>query len=298
VITFVQDLLNGLMTGAVYALFAVGLTLSLGALRVMNLAHGATFTLAAIAGVQLCLSVTLPFPLLVLFGGLVGAAVGVVLELVAFRPLRAGMSERNIEMPSLVSSLAVLFILQTVAQQWTKADVINFPSDVFQSTRVDIGPLSTRSILLIMFVTAFVLVAICWWCLMRTQAGRAVRAVAMDDEAAGMVGIDARMVRLVTTSLSSALAGVAGIFIAAAVGAVSFTMGEPQLLKGFSVVILGGIGSVPGALVGGLLLGVLEGFTTNVFGSEWQQATAFVLLIGFLLIRPQGIFGRPVVDRA
>jgi branched-chain amino acid transport system permease protein len=293
-----QQLFNGLLSGGVYALFAVGLTLSLGALRVMNLAHGVTLALAAIAGVRLGVDVDVPFALLILFGACVGAALGLVLELVAFRPLRAGYAERNIEMPSLVASLAMLFILQTVAQQWTDAEILAFPADVYRSQPVDVGPFSTRSILILMFVVAVLLVVACWWVLNRTQAGRAVRAVALDEEAAGMVGINARRLKLMTMAASSALAGVAGILIAAALGAVEFTMGEPLLLKGFAVVILGGIGSVPGALVGGLILGVTEGASNHVLGSGWQQAAAFVLLIGFLLVRPQGIFGQVSVDRA
>lgn len=296
--SLIQDLFNGLLTGGVYALFAVGITLSLGALRVMNLAHGATFTLVAIAGVQVTHTVHLPFAVLVLFGALVGGVIGLLLELVAFRPLRASSAERNIEMPSLVASLAVMFILQTISQQWTQANVINFPSSVFQSTQVHLGPVTTRSILLIMFIVAIVLMAATWYVLMRTQAGRAVRAVAMDEDAAGMVGIESGTVKVLTMAASGALAGVAGVLIAASLGAVSFTMGDPQLLKGFSVVILGGIGSVPGALIGGLVLGLLEGLTSHVAGSEWQPAASFVLLIVFLVVRPQGFFGRPLVDRA
>ena len=295
---FLQQIVNGLFLGGVYALFAVGLTLSLGVARVMNLAHGVTLSIAAIAGVKLTNEIDLPFPLLLLFGAAVGGLVGVILEIFAFRPLRAGPSEKNIEMPSLVASLGMLFILQTLAQQWTNAEVINFSSDVYQSRQVDLGPFTTRSILIITFVVAIVLMSACWWVLNRTQAGRAVRAVAMDDEAAGMVGINANRVKLATMSVSSALAGVAGILIGVALGSVDFTMGESQLLRGFTVVILGGIGSVPGALVGGLLLGVGEGATVHLWGSSWQAAASFVLLIVFLVARPQGIFGKPIVDRA
>lgn len=295
---FFQQLINGLFLGGVYALFAVGLTLSLGVARVMNLAHGITLSLAAIAGVKLSSAVSIPFPVLVLFGALVGGAIGAVLEFVAFRPLRAGPSSRSTEMPSLVSSLAVLFILQTAAQQWTNAQVLNFPSNVFQSRTVDLGPFTTRSILIVTFVVAVVLVAACWYVLTRTQVGRAVRAVAMDDEAAGMVSINANRVKLATTTVSGALAGIAGILIGLSLGSVDFTTGDSQLLRGFTVVILGGIGSVPGALVGGLVLGIVEGGTVDLAGSSWQPAASFALLILLLLLRPQGIFGKPVVDRA
>ena len=293
-----QQILNGVLLGGVYALFAVGLTLSLGVARVMNLAHGVTLSLAAIAGVKITTDVDLPLPVLLLFGAAIGAVVGVVLEMLAFRPLRAGPSERNIEMPSLVSSLAVFFVLQTIALEWTNADVITFPGTVFQSEQVTVAGLNTRSILIVTFVVAVVLVTACWWVLNRTQSGRAVRAVAMDDEAAGMVGINANRVKLATMTVSSALAGVAGILIGLSLGAVDFNMGESQLLRGFTVVILGGIGSVPGALVGGLLLGVGEGVTVYFWGSSWQAAASFALLIVFLVARPQGIFGKPVVDRA
>jgi branched-chain amino acid transport system permease protein len=295
---FFQQVLNGLLLGGVYALFAVGLTLSLGVARVMNLAHGVTLSLAAIAGVKLSSEVDIGFPLLLVFGAIVGGAVGALLELFAFRPLRAGLSERNIEMPSLVASLAVVFILQTIAQHWTNAEVISYPSSVFQSHQVDLGPLTARSILLVTFVIAVVLVTAVWAVLTRTQAGRAVRAVAMDEEAAGMVAINARQVKLVTMVASGALAGIAGILIGLSLGAVDFNMGESQILRGFTVVILGGIGSVPGALFGGLLLGVTEGVTVDVAGSSWQAAASFVLLFAFLVARPQGIFGKPLIDRA
>jgi branched-chain amino acid transport system permease protein len=295
---FFQQVLNGLLLGGVYALFAVGLTLSLGVARVMNLAHGVTLSLAAIAGVKLSSAVDIGFPLLLVFGAIVGGVVGVLLELLAFRPLRAGLSERNIEMPSLVASLAVVFILQTIAQHWTNAEVISYPSSVFQSHQVDLGPLTARSILLITFVIAVVLVTAVWAVLTRTQAGRAVRAVAMDEEAAGMVAINARQVKLLTMVASGALAGIAGILIGLSLGAVDFNMGESQILRGFTVVILGGIGSVPGALFGGLLLGVTEGVTVDLAGSSWQAAASFVLLFAFLVARPQGIFGKPLIDRA
>lgn len=293
-----QQLLNGLMLGGVYALFAVGLTLSLGVLRVLNNAHGVTLALAAIAAVKLSSDVSVPFPLLVIFGGIVGAGVGVVLEFIAFRPLRKGFSERNTEMMSLVSSLGMLFVLQAVAQNWTHAQPVSFSEEVFHSTRIGIGSLSVASIQLVMFVTAVVLVIACWWVLSRTQGGRAARGVAMDDVAAGMIGINANLVKLVTMCASGALAGIAGVLIGVSLGTVDYTMGESQLLKGFAVVILGGIGSVPGALIGGLLLGLGEGVAVQTLGSSWQPAVAFFFLIVILIVRPQGLFGRPEVDRA
>jgi branched-chain amino acid transport system permease protein len=293
-----QQLLNGLLAGGVYALFALGLTLSLGVLRVMNLAHGVTFALAAIAAVKLEASVSLSFPLLIVFGGLVGAAIGALLEVIAFRPLRSGRSERNVEMASLVASMAALYILLTLAERWTDGEILTVPSHVYQSSIVHILGLSTRSILLISFLIALVLVSACWWVVNRTQLGRAMRAVAVDDEAAAMIGVNATRVKFGTMIASGALAGIAGVLIGVSLGAVSYEMGQDELLRGFSVVILGGIGSVPGVIVGGLLLGLGEGTAAHFFGGEWQPAAPFVLLFFFLVVRPRGFFGRAEVDRA
>lgn len=295
---FWQDLINGLFLGGGFALFAVGLTLSLGVLRVVNMAHGVTLGLSAVAALKVLTVVSLPFPLLVVFGGLVGAAIGVLLEFIAFRPLRRGLSERTIEMTSLVSSLAVLLMLQAVAQEWTASSTLAVPGSVFHVTEIHIGPFEFRSILLVMLVVALVLVGITWWAIDRTQFGRGVRAVAMDDEAAEMMGVNANVVKLVTLVGSSALAGIAGVLLAVSLGATDYNLGQPQLLTGFAVVILGGIGSIPGALIGGLALGVIEGLTINLFGSSWQEAAPFVALILVLLIRPQGVFGKPFLDRA
>lgn len=295
---FWQDLINGLFLGGGFALFAVGLTLSLGVLRVVNMAHGVTLGLSAVAALKVLTVVSLPFPLLVVFGGLVGAAIGVLLEFIAFRPLRRGLSERTIEMTSLVSSLAVLLMLQAVAQEWTASSTLAVPGSVFHVTEIHIGPFEFRSILLVMLVVALVLVGITWWAIDRTQFGRGVRAVAMDDEAAEMMGVNANVVKLVTLGGSSALAGIAGVLLAVSLGATDYNLGQPQLLTGFAVVILGGIGSIPGALIGGLALGVIEGLTINLFGSSWQEAAPFVALILVLLIRPQGVFGKPFLDRA
>lgn len=298
---FLQYVLNGLLIGGIYALFAVGLSLSLGVLRVMNAAHGATLAFAAIAAVKLASEVSLSFPIFVLVAAAAGAGVGILLEVLAFRPLRfaaGGEVGGSIEMPSFVASFAALFILQAIAQNWTGSQLINVPIGIFSDRLMFFGDFYVRKVLLITFVLAVVLLVLAWLIVNRTQVGRAVRAIAMDDEAAGMLGINANLLKLATMAISSALAGVAGALLVVSLGAVDYTTGGAQLLRGFAVIILGGVGSIAGSLVGGLLLGIAEGLTIYWFGSQWQAAAAFVLLIGFLLVRPQGIFGKPQVDRA
>jgi branched-chain amino acid transport system permease protein len=298
---FLQQIFNGLLLGGVYALFAVGLTLSLGVLRVMNAAHGATLALSAILAIEAAQRVSLSFPLFVLVAAAAGGGIGIVLELFAFRPLRfaaAGQVGGNVELPSFVASFAILFILQAIALHITGAQLVNVPLDVFQDKLIFVGDYYFRKVLIVTFVFAVAVLGILWLIIARTQFGRAVRAIAMDEEAAGMLGVNANRLKLITISASSALAGVAGALLAITFGAVDYQTGSAQLLRGFAVVILGGIGSVTGSLVGGLLLGLAEGLTIYFWGSNWQPAAAFVLLIGFLLIRPQGIFGKPQVERA
>jgi branched-chain amino acid transport system permease protein len=207
-------------------------------------------------------------------------------------------TDGNIEMPSLVATLGAVFMLQTVAAVWTGSQLINVPLNVFHDRLIFFGDFYVRYINVVTFVLGSVLMVITWLVVNRTQVGRAVRAIAMDDEAVGMFGVNANILKLATLAASGALAGVAGALLALSFGAIDFSTGGTQLLRGFCVVILGGIGSVAGALAGGLLLGVAEGLTLYFFGSSWQSAAAFVLLLTFLLLRPQGIFGKPQVDRA
>jgi branched-chain amino acid transport system permease protein len=295
---FIQQIINGLLLGGIYALFAVGLTLSLGVLRVMNTAHGATLALSAILAVRVAEDHAISLPVFIVVAALVGCGIGILIDLLALRPLAAFSRGRSIEMPSLVATLGVLFMLQTVSQKLTDSQLINVPTTVVKDQLVTVGPFHFRSILLITFGLGVTLMLITWAVVNRTQLGRAIRAIAADSEAAEIIGIRSGPLKLVTMAASGALAGVAGALLGAALGAVDYGTGESQLLKGFCVVILGGIGSVVGALTGGLLLGLAEGLTIFVFGTSWQPAAAFVLLLLFLLVRPYGVFGRAQIDRA
>jgi branched-chain amino acid transport system permease protein len=189
-------------------------------------------------------------------------------------------------------------MLQAVTQHWTDAQLVPVPQGIFNDRLIFWGDFYFRYIGLITFALAIVLMIIVWLAVNRTQSGRAVRAIAMDEDAVGMLGVNANWLKLATVTLSGALAGIAGALLALSFGAVDYTTGTSQLLRGFCVVILGGIGSVAGALAGGLLLGLAEGLTIYWFGTSWQAAAAFVILIVFLMFRPQGIFGKPEVDRA
>lgn len=299
-----QQLTNGLLIGAVYALFATGLTLTLGVLRILNLAHGVTLTIAAIAGVEIASRFGLPFVPLLVVGAVFGGIVGLVLEYLAFRPIRRSRShdEHSREWSTLVASLAMLIVLESFAQLYTFTftpdQILRFPIETFQSTPITFLGISVRSISLVMFVIATLLTVLVWWVIQYTQTGRAARAVAADHEAAGMLGINVNLYAAGVVVASGMLAGIAGILIGVAFNSVDFLTGELYLLRGFAVVILGGIGSVPGSLIGGLLLGLSEGLTVHFVGTHWVKAVAFGLLFLVLIVRPQGLFGKLEVDRA
>lgn len=300
----VQQIINGLLVGGVYALVATGLTLTLGVLRIMNLAQGATLSVAAIIGVEFASNLNAPFVVVLLVGALAGAVIGLGLELFAFRWLRRrGSGSESAEWSSMVSSLAMLILLEALAQYVTfdviHNQVLSFPTSTFRSHAVTLfSSVSVRSIDLVMFVLALVLTLAVWGVIRFTQVGRACRAVASDPEAAGMLGINSNAYALSIVSASGALAGIAGVLVGLAFNSMDFTTGDSYLLRGFAVVILGGIGSVIGTLVGGLVLGLAEGLTVYYVGTNWVDVMAFALLFLVLLIRPRGLFGQQQVDRA
>jgi branched-chain amino acid transport system permease protein len=304
-VLFLQQIVNGLALGGVYALFAAGLTLTLGVLKILNLAQGVTLTISAIAGVELASKISVPFPVLILAGAVSGAIVGILLEMVAFRWLRLRQRSRadNSEWSTMVGSLAMLLVLEALAQWFTlnilNIQVLSFPTSSFVSRLIHIAPnVTISSIDIVMFVMAVVLTLITWAVIRFTQIGRASRAVAADSEAAELLGINSNAYALGVISASAAMAGIAGILVGIAFNSVSFTTGDSYLLGGFAVVILGGVGSVIGSLVGGLILGLATGLTVYFIGSNWIDVATFGLLLLVLLVRPNGLFGRLEVDRA
>lgn len=299
-----QQVVNGLLIGGVYALFATGLTLTMGVLRVLNMAHGVTLSICAIAGVEIANKWSMPFALLVLAGGAVGVIVGLFVETVAFRPLRRSRrhDEHSREWSTLISSLALLLILQSLAQLYTFTysdnQILRYPLGTFKSTLFEVGGIRVRSISLVMFAVACALTLITWYVIRFTRVGSAARAVAADPEAAEMLGVNVNRYALGIVGASGMMVGIAGVLIGVAFNSVDFLTGEQYLLKGFAVIVLGGIGSVTGSLVGGLVLGVAEGLTVHFIGSSWIEAVAFGLLFLVLVVRPQGLLGRAEVDRA
>jgi branched-chain amino acid transport system permease protein len=284
-----QQVLNGIFLGSIYALFAVGYTLVFGVLDILNLAHQAVFMLAAFIALALVadahLSLWLALPAAVLAAG----AIGILLERVAFRPLR-GRADSNIS--GLISSLAMATVFEAIALQIFGPDISRFPPDTFPDRVLRIGTATASLLQLCIVGISLVLMAALTLLLSRTRLGRQIRAVAESPRAARILGIDVDRAIAMAFFLSSALGGAAGVLFGLAFNSISPDVGRGVELKGLAVIILGGMGSVPGAVIAGFALGLIEVFTVAQLGSSFRDAVSFAVLFFVLIARPRGLFGR------
>ncbi len=295
-----QNLVDGLARGAVYAVFALGFTLIFGVLDIVNLAHASTFMWCAFAGWVVMSLLNMPLIVGLLASMLFGGLVAVVLEFVAFRPLRQEGAER---LSPMISSIGVSIIMVSLAEAAFSAQTKKFPSGVLDPKPLYIGGTDGVRVswgqLLIVVVSIVLMVAL-GYLIRRTRTGMAIRAVAYSQRAARLLGINVNRVVVITFFVGGVLAGAAGILIGLLTNNISPSMGSDIELRGLAVVILGGLGNIEGAVVGGLLLGLVETFTIAYFdqGSDYKDAIAFIILFLILLIRPNGLFGRQEANRA
>ncbi len=299
--TFIQLTIDALTLGSVYALIALGYTLVYGVLKLLNFAHGDVFMVGTFIGfgmLQLLGGVSNPVvPIwllltLVTLAAMAGcAALGVVIERFAYRPLRDAP-----RIAPLISALGVSFFLANSMQLLFGAtprnyDTFDLSNGVLYLKGFDIGNVRVPLLRIITILSAFVLMLILWFLVNRTRTGKAMRATSFDREAAAMMGIDIDKVIVFTFVLGSALAGAAGVLFALRVPttvAIGFIAG----LKGFTAAVIGGIGSIPGAMVGGLMLGFAESYTQGYISTKWSDLVVFSILIAFMIFRPQGLLGR------
>lgn len=291
-----QQLVNGLSLGAVYALIALGYTMIYGVLRFINFAHADVFMVGAFIGLYLAPHVpgggTILGGLLVLLGAMVGCALlGMGIERLAYRPLR-GAPTLNV----LITAIGVSLFLQAGGQLVFGAAPRPFPA-LFPSGAVALGPLEFSTNQLLVIAVAGGLVVALELLVFRTRMGAALRAVSQNPRAARLMGINNDVVIRWTFALGSALAGAGGVLYAVNYPSVDPLMGVMPGLKAFVAAIVGGIGSIPGAALGGLLLGLVETVVAGSPYSTYKDAIAFALLIAFLLFRPAGLLGRARVEK-
>jgi branched-chain amino acid transport system permease protein len=292
---FLQQLLNGLSLGAIYALIALGYTMVYGVLRFINFAHSDVFMVGAFIGYfagRIVPEGTLWGGLVVLLAAMAGCAVlGMLIERLAYRPLR-GAPTLNV----LITAIGVSLLLEYSGQVFFGAAPRTFPA-ILPSANFTLGGLVLSSNQLVVIVVAVLLMIGLELIVHRTKIGMAMRAVSLNPRAAQLVGVNNDVVISFTFGLGSALAAAGGVLYALNYPSIDPLMGVMPGLKAFVAAILGGIGNIPGAALGGLLLGVVE---TYVNGSQWstyKDAIAFAILIVILLFRPAGLLGRATVEK-
>jgi branched-chain amino acid transport system permease protein len=301
---FFQELVNGLTTGALYSLVALGFSMVYGVLKLLNFAHGDLYMVGAYIGFFVIqwfggaqhLSIAVPLLLVIMFvlaAGLVGG-LGVAIERFAYRPLRDAP-----RIAPLITAIGVSFFLESSALLLFGAQyrVYNTADFISLSSGIQIGSVTIDSVQILVLVLGVVLMAGLQLLVNRTRLGRQMRAVAADREAAEMLGINVNFVITATFFLGSALAGVAGIMGGLLFNQVTSTIGFIAGLKAFTAAVVGGIGSIPGAMLGGLVIGVAESFVTGYISSTYSNLIVFGILIVVMLLRPSGLLGRAQLQK-
>lgn len=291
--------LDAIVLGAIYSLFALGMTLSWGVLNVLNLAHGAIFMFGALIAYLITkdsgMSLLLALPISAIGAGLIAVA----LEMTAFRQIRRRVAdESGAELAMLIASVGAGAVLIAAAQNITHNEIVAINESTFQVHQYSIVGLAITNVELLIVGTCLVLSVGLAAFITRSRHGRALRALAFDPYTCGLMGISADRLARITMFVSGALAGVAGVLLALQLSVVEAHMGEGLLLRAFAAIILGGIGSIGGAIAGAFVLAFAETFTVAYISPDLRDAVAFALILLLLLLRPQGLFSRVQWQRA
>ncbi|MEX2393982.1 MAG: branched-chain amino acid ABC transporter permease [Actinomycetota bacterium] len=292
-------LVGGLSIGGVYALIAIGYTLVYGVLQLINFAHSEVFMVGVLTG-ALMLGAMIPegatsqgqaiaFLALTLIPAMLASgmlAVGV--ERIAYRPLRRRGAPR---LAYLISAIGMSLFLQYAVQVWRGVNPEPYPTTLRARAVIEFGNVRIFNRDLIVIVAAMVMVVGLEAFVRRTRVGRALRATAQDPEAAALMGVNIDRIIVLTFFIGGLLAGAAGLLFGMSFGRTQWRIGFLPGIKAFTAAVLGGIGSIRGALAGGLLLGMMENVSAGCFGTQWRDVVAFVVLVAVLMFRPTGIFG-------
>jgi branched-chain amino acid transport system permease protein len=306
---FLQQIFNGLVLGSVYAMVALGYTMVYGILQLINFAHGEVLMIGAMVSLLVVSVLQAAFPELGNVWLMLAAVViavpacmvlSALIERLAYRPLRNAP-----RLSLLITAIGMSIVLQTLVMIIGGPNPKTFP-DLMPTTPIEVAGVYMAPKQLLILVVAAAMMAGLIVLIQKTILGRAMRAVAENPRMATLMGVNPDRVRALTFMLGAALAAVAGLLVAMNYNIVHFTMGFMPGLKAFTAAVLGGIGNVPGAVLGGLLLGILESlgagyiedFTGGFLGSHYQDIFAFAVLILVLLVRPSGLLGERVADRA
>lgn len=287
----IQTLISGLSLGSIYALIALGYTMVYGIAKMLNFAHGDIIMVGAYAAITAVFAMGLPPFIAILISIALCALLGIVIEFLAYRPLRQAQP-----LAVLITAIGVSYLLQNLALLIYGSEQKAFPTIVALPT-VHIGGVYIDGITLAtLVVTAVIMVALSLF-INKTRMGKAMRAVSEDKEAAELMGISVNRTITVTFAIGSALAGVAAIFYGAAYTYIRPTTGAMPGIKAFTAAVFGGIGSIPGAMLGGILLGVIEQLSKTYISTLWADAIVFGVLVVVLVVKPTGLLGKKISEK-
>lgn len=285
-ILFLQQIINGLSVGSVYALIALGYTMVYGIIKLINFAHGEVMMAGAYFAFVVAISSRFPFPVVLVISMGMAAIVGVVIEKLAYKPLRSAP-----RISALITAIGVSLFLQNLTLVIFKPDPKIMPI-LIEKKPINIGPLQIGTVTLTTLVLAIVFMIILDIFVKRTKPGKAMRAVSEDKDASILMGINVNKTISITFAIGSALGALGGVLYGITYTQVYPTMGIMPGLKAFVAAVLGGIGLIPGAVLGGFVIGMIETISKAYISSQWSDAIVFGLLIIVLLFKPTGILGK------
>jgi branched-chain amino acid transport system permease protein len=298
----IEQIINGMTIGAIYALIALGYTLVYGILLMINFAHGEIFMFGSFAGYfilswffqsgfvsnHVVLSIVIAFA-----GGMaVSAALGILVERLAYRPLRNAP-----RLSPLICAIGVSIFLQNIMMLFVEAKILMYP-DVFPEETVAVGPISISYFQILIIAGSILMMAGLYVFVKKSKTGKAMRAVAEDKDTAALMGVNVDRIIATTFAAGSALAAVAGVMVGMYYGQISHMMGFVPGIKAFTAAVLGGIGNMPGAMLGGYILGIAEALGVFILPAQYKDVIAFSFLVLILIFRPRGIMGEVVAERA
>lgn len=292
-----QQLLNAITLGSIYYLFAVGMSLVWGSVGILNFAHGAIFMFATFTSFLVVSVVRLPLVAVLAISIVVGAVLGLLCQQLAFGPiLRRNADVRSAELQIIVAGIGIATVPVAIAQKQHN-EPFGLGASGFEVMTYDWGPLRPSNIGLIIVLAAALLGGgVALW-LRRSIHGLALRTIGVDSETTALMGINRRRMNRLLVAVSGGLAGLAGALLTYYLGAIEPTSGDPLLIKAFAIIVLGGVGSMLGAVVGALVLAVAETAVLSYSSGTWVDAVSFGLIFLILLVRPSGLFGRAEVRR-
>lgn len=288
---FLQQLVNGLSLGSIYALIALGYTMVYGIIKLINFAHGDIYMLGAYCAFLITTYCGLGFIPALLISMFFCGVVGVLIERIAYKPLRHAT-----RITALITAIGVSYVLEYATQYIMGSEVRTYPK-LLTSASFHLGPVTITMQQVYIFVITVILMVVLQFIVQKTKMGRAMRAVSVDEEAARLMGIDVDKTISFTFLLGSALAGVAGVLVGIYYNSINPLMGMIPGLKAFIAAVFGGIGSIPGAMIGGLFIGIAETMVTAYGSSLYKDAIVYIILILILILKPAGLLGKNVREK-